>query len=246
MLRNKKKRFDPKGGVLVVLAAAAIFSTPAAADTLKYDGAWFDSYFGSYTITDSSPYRPPVTVKAGAFEMIDTSGSTLPKNTSFMAWCVDIYHFISPSTNYTLMSGADFYVGDASYKATDLERLASYVFDHSLLTSSVQSAAFQLAAWEIVNDNDGRGSYDVDEGYFKVTSGDSYVRGLADQWLDVVDAGDYQLSQSLSVWRQNTPGSTQDLAVFAPIPEPQTYAMLLAGLALMSFVARRRIASGPA
>jgi hypothetical protein len=242
VLRNKKKRFDPKGSALAaVFAAAAIVSTAAAADTLKYNGAWFDSYFGSYTITDSSPYRPPVTVKAGAFEMIDTSGSTLAQGTSFMAWCVDIYHFVSSSTNYTLMSGADFYAGAASYKATDLERLASYVFDHSLLTSSVQSAAFQLAAWEIVNDSAGRGSYDVDGGDFKVTSGDSYVRVLADQWLDVVDAGNYQLSQSLSVWRQNTPGSTQDLAVFAPIPEPQTYAMLLAGLALMGFVARRRI-----
>ncbi|MDP2706329.1 MAG: PEPxxWA-CTERM sorting domain-containing protein [Burkholderiales bacterium] len=28
--------------------------------------------------------------------------------------------------------------------------------------------------------------------------------------------------------------------MFAPIPEPQTYAMMLAGLGLMGFVARRR------
>jgi hypothetical protein len=28
--------------------------------------------------------------------------------------------------------------------------------------------------------------------------------------------------------------------IYAPVPEPQTYAMLMAGLAAMGFVARRR------
>jgi hypothetical protein len=232
-----------KRRLLGALLAAATFASfaPAAADTLKYDGAWFAPYSGSFTITDSSPYRAPVTVKAGAFEMIDTSGPTLASGTSFMAWCVDIYHFISPSTSYTRMDGASFY-GSAPYKATDLQRLASYVFDNALLTNNLQSAAFQLAAWEIVNDVAGHGSYDLDQGDFRVTYGDTYVRGIANDWLDVVNSGNYQLSQTLSVWRQDVPGSTQDLAVFAPIPEPETYAMLLAGLALMGFVARRRIA----
>jgi hypothetical protein len=78
-----------------------------------------------------------------------------------------------------------------------------------------------------------------------VTSGDSAIRAVANSWLDVVGGGSYQISQTLSVWRQNVAGSTQDLAVFAPIPEPQTYMMLLAGLGLMGFVARRRIGRGP-
>lgn len=33
---------------------------------------------------------------------------------------------------------------------------------------------------------------------------------------------------------------TEDVLIFAPVPEPETYAMLLAGLGLMSAVARRR------
>ena len=33
----------------------------------------------------------------------------------------------------------------------------------------------------------------------------------------------------------------RDVAVFAPIPEPGTYAMMLAGLGLMGFAARRRM-----
>jgi hypothetical protein len=231
-----------KRRLLGALLAAATFAsfTPAAADTLKYDGPWFAPYSGSFTITDSSPYRAPVIVKAGAFEMIDTSGPTLPSGSSFMAWCVDIYHFISPSTSYTRMDGASFY-GSAPYKATDLERLASYVFDNALLDDNVSSAAFQLAAWEIVNENAGTGLYDVNDDDFKVTYGDAGVRGMANEWLDVVNAGTYAIDQRLSVWRQDIPGTTQDLAVFAPIPEPGTYAMLLAGLGLMGFVARRRV-----
>jgi hypothetical protein len=243
----KGKNAKNKQKLLAAALTAAVLGSmsPAAADTLKYDGAWFAPYSGNFTITDASPYRAPVTVKAGAFEMVDTSGPTLPAGSSFMAWCVDIYHFVSASTGYTLVDGADFYSG-ASYKATDLERLASYVFDSSLLTNSAQSAAFQLAAWEIVNDSAGTGSYDVNDGDFMVTSGDSAIRAVANSWLEVVDGGSYQISQTLSVWRQDVAGSTQDLAVFAPIPEPETYMMLLAGLGLMGFVARRRIGRGPA
>jgi hypothetical protein len=75
---------------------------------------------------------------------------------------------------------------------------------------------------------------------FKVTSGDGAARTLADTWLGVVSAGTYAISQNLSIWQQTAAGSTQDLAVFAPVPEPETYAMLLAGLTLMGFIARRR------
>ena len=42
------------------------------------------------------------------------------------------------------------------------------------------------------------------------------------------------------MWRADRQGSTQDLAVYAPIPEPETYALLLAGLGLLGVVARRR------
>ncbi len=35
-------------------------------------------------------------------------------------------------------------------------------------------------------------------------------------------------------------GSVASAATFAPVPEPETYAMMLAGLGLMGFVARRR------
>lgn len=47
-------------------------------------------------------------------------------------------------------------------------------------------------------------------------------------------------TDTTNVSAQNTAGSTQKLALVAPSPEPDTYAMMLAGLGLMGFVARRR------
>jgi hypothetical protein len=228
-------------------ATAALTIQPAAADTLRYQGAWYSPYDGAFQIVDGSPALSR-SVNAGGFRMTDVSGPTLPAGTSFMAWCVDVYHNLnttSAGSSYTLKSGADFY-GAASYKVTDLERLASYVLDNSLLTNGVQSAAFQLAVWEIVNESM-RGSqpYSISSiggDDFRVTSGDLVARTLANSWLGVVNAGSYAIGYSLGVWDGSN--ATQDLAVFSkvvtPIPEPETYAMLMAGLGLMGFIARRR------
>jgi len=242
---EKNRMIGKLAGVAAGLALAV--SQTAGADTLRYDGAFFSPYLSdSFTIHDGDPTVLDKNVKAGAFLMTDTSGSTLPADTSFRAWCVDIYDTISSSTDYTLKSGGDFYGGANSYKVEDLERLASYVFDNGLLTNNVRSAGFQLAVWEIVNELSTAAAYRIDEaggGDFYVTGidtvdeGDAF--GFATTWLGVVNEGTYAISQTLSVWDKDCPSCTQDLAVFA-IPEPETYAMLLAGIGLLGFVAHRR------
>lgn len=232
--------------VTAAFAAVSLFAAGAAsADTLRYDGAWFGSYFGSYNIRDGAPSTVNLNVSAGAFRMTDTSGPAAPAGSSFMAWCVDIRHLLNTgSSNYSLENGAAF-LGSAV--ATQLERLASYVVANdgnaatttlqSALTGNRQSAAFQLAVWEVVNEGSAA-SYNVNSGDFYVSSGDSSVRQLANDWLTGTTAWTGPSTQSLNIW--SGPNSTQDLGVFAPIPEPETYAMLLAGLGLMGFVARRR------
>lgn len=222
-------------------------SAPAAADTLRYDGAWFSSYYGSYTLYDSTPTAFSTGAAAGAFRMTDLSGPTLTAGTSFMAWCVDIFHRLdtgSSGASYTLRTGEQFY-GSGSGTIASLERLASYVVDsdgdaltnslQSALTGSLQSAAFQLAVWEIVNEGVSS-SLNVESGDFYVTGGTSTVRSLANTWLS--DSQGWARTQVLGIWEG--PNTTQDLAVFAPIPEPETYAMILAGLGLMGLIARRR------
>lgn len=229
-----------------VALASALWTGAAAADTLRYDGAWFGSYYGSYNIRDGAPSTVNMNVAAGAFRMTDTSGGSAPAGTSFMAWCVDIRHLLNTgSTSYALQTGSSFL---GSSITAGLERLASYVVAsdgnaatdtlQSALTGSRQSAAFQLAVWEIVNEGTAS-SYNVNSGDFYAASGDSAVRQLANTWL--TSSAGWARTQVLSVWAG--PNSTQDLGVFAPVPEPETYAMLLAGLGLMGWVVRRRRAA---
>lgn len=238
-MTEKANRFLAATGAALLFAAAA----PANADTLSYNGAWFSSYTsGGFTIQDASPLLSPIAVYAGAFKMTDTSGPTLVAGSSFMAWCVDIYHDLASSSAYTLQAGSSYFSG-APGTVSDLDRLASYVFDQNLLTNNVQSAAFQLAVWEIVNDKAGTGFYDVTSGDFKVTSGNTTAITTANSWLAVVNAGQYAVDRALGVWQVDIAGSSQNLGVFSavtPVPEPKTYAMLLAGLGLMGFVAVRR------
>jgi len=71
----------------------------------------------------------------------------------------------------------------------------------------------------------------------------------ANSWLaaanSAVDAGWTNTNVAvLNLWRQDSQGNftiqAQDQLYITPIPEPETYMMLLAGLGLMGFVARRR------
>lgn len=228
-----------RGSVLgAFLLALAIQSFQVArADTLKYNGPMYAPYSGSYTfvVDPAGPNNTfSRTVAAGGFSM--TNVSTIPQN-SFLAWCVDVYGTIQNSTSYALKTGAEFY-GAGSRIVTDLERLASYAFDHWTAPDNASSAALQLAIWEIVNES--TAAYSLTGNEFKVTSGDAAVRGLAESWLQAVNTGSYAIDQQVGIWQRGAGSTTQNLAVFAPIPEPETYVLLLAGLGLMAVYARRR------
>jgi len=100
------------------------------------------------------------------------------------------------------------------------------------------SASFQLAIWEIVNEP--TAAYTLSGNEFKVTSGDAAARNLAESWLVAVNTGSYAIDQQVGIWQKGAGSTTQNLAVFAPVSEPETYTWLLAGLRLMAVYARRR------
>ena len=215
--------------VLAILSSSAALR-PASADILKYLGPAYGGYV-STTGLENSP-SPPLPVSdhpgAGAFSILNlTAGGG-----SFAAWCVDIYSLLNTSssgTSYTLTPGTEFFGGS---QVTALERLAS---QHLASISTVtDSGAFQLAVWEIVYESSG--TYDLGSGNFQIASASGNALATANAWLSAL--GDSTPTLTLAVW---TSSSSQDLAVFsAPIPEPEVYAMLLAGLGLMGFVVNRR------
>lgn len=224
-----------KAGLMALAMSGALAAPSAFADTLKYLGPAFGGFVSTSGVV-TSPSAITSTPSAGGFLMTNLSDS-IP-NDSFVAWCVDVQGWLatgSSGATYNLQAGTTFYPGAVGATKVDaLERLATAVL--SSVDTVAESGAFQLAVWEIVNETSG--PYTLNSGNFVVGSSSANV--LANTWLTNLGNGTFSAdNMTLSVWK-DVNNQTQDLAIFAPIPEPEIYAMMAAGLGLMGFVARRR------
>jgi hypothetical protein len=76
-----------------------------------------------------------------------------------------------------------------------------------------------------------------------VTSGTSFSSGTVDVWTvrsDNLTAGSYYLQVNGTVLSDSAASFGGAVALAAPVPEPATYGMTLAGLGVLGFLARRR------
>lgn len=229
-------KFLRRSMLALVALGSSLALQPVAADILRYQGSEWGSVTTSGLSNEPSPPLPsPITSQpnAGAFSM-----RNLTAGGSFAAWCVDITTWLNTSNSgasYTLTSGANFYSSSTrgAEIVADLGRLASQHL--ASVNTRSESGAFQLAMWEIVYENSE--TYGLGSGNFRVSSASNGARSLANSWLS--NLGDGTPTMTLSVWASS---NSQDLAVFnvTPIPEPEIYAMLAAGLGILGFVGRRR------
>ena len=137
---------------------------------------------------------------------------------------------------------ASYTVGSFSQPQTSLLQ-GLFSSSYAGLSSDFQKTAFQAAVWEITHEQSGN-ALDVTKGGFQLGS---IVGGTADQrsalqrqandYLAL--AGGYQ-GKSLYQITKLQSAEFQDLVTVSAVPEPGTYAMLLAGLGAVGFVARRR------
>lgn len=203
--------------------SAMAMNQAGAAITLKVTGM---EYFNPTKATIQTNVTP-MDVKAGEFVVSDGTRT-------FLAWCVDIFQatvFNESVTDYTIGSASAF----GQTKVDMLGRLATEALGK--VKDSETSGAFQLAAWEIVNETSGK--YDLTTGNFKASNVSGDARELAQTWLkNLPTASTYSVTLYTSA-------SRQDLAVFekspvppASVPEPATTALL--GLGIFGFVALRR------
>lgn len=217
----------------MAIAIATAFATQSAsADTLAYVGPAYG--FVSTTGVATSPAAITSSPAAGGFLMQNLSAPS----GSFLAWCLDVQGWLTSPATYSLLNGADFYMGSAgAVKIDALERLATAVLPS--VNSKGTSGAFQLAVWEIVNETSG--PYGLASGNFTASSASDGAYALAGEWLTNLNNGTFSAdTMTLSVWK-DVEGRTQDLAVFtAPVPEPEIYAMLGIGLGLLGWVGRRK------
>ncbi len=177
----------------------------------------------------------------GGFSAVYTPTGGSP--TSFVAFCVDLFQTFSFGSPFivTPVLAQSLY---APERFTLLDRLYTqhYAPIQNGASNSTDSAAFQLAVWEIIRETGSTG-FSLSGGTFTASAtpstntGDLLAISRANTWLSDASlggaSGDYILTALTS-------GTRQDQMMATPVPEPETYAMLLAGLGLMGFVIRRR------
>lgn len=216
-------------------AVAAAIMTPAAAQaatTIKITNYAFP--VGSQTGTmhyAGSPFNGGG-VRAGEFKLtgmnLTTGGSA-----SFMTYCVDILRALTVPGTFTVAPLSTLFTG---VKATNVNKLLT----NTNPATADQSAAVQLAMWEIVfesgptfNVNAG-----VNQGAFWMTGGSSgAARTLANSYLANLPSWNVSTTHTARLLYSPT---NQSQVYLAAVPEPETWAMMVFGFMLVGATLRRR------
>lgn len=220
---------------LAAVALTAVSATPALADTVNVGF----TYTPAKTLTvNVASVVPPISnqnVSAGQFSGTLTSGMG---TNAFVTFCTELTQTFSPNTNIPGYSIQNAQSGPTAWaNPVAMNHLMSYWQNHQP-SDATSSAVFQAAVWEVVYEKPSNG-YNFASGDFKASSGDAGV------------------NTALGLWNWNTVLTTsithtvdrlyhpdrQNFLVTTPVPEPESYAMMLAGLSLVGAIARRRRSS---
>lgn len=162
---------------------------------------------------------------------------------AFNTYCIDIFNYVRNGT----FDIATFTLGNA-VKEQQLKTLLSNTADFignaaTLAGKQDVSAAIQLAVWEIVNES-GTSGYSLGGGLFQVSATQgtaaTNARGLAQGYLDNLSNWTAKSGYSYSVLNAVNPANNQRQVLFAAVPEPGTWALLIAGFGMVGAAMRRR------
>ncbi|SNC74375.1 PEP-CTERM protein-sorting domain-containing protein [Marinobacter sp. es.048] len=233
-MNNRKMLKAWSAGILLSTASTFASATPVTMD-LDYTG--FPEGYQGGTITNDGN---ATNVRAGMFRfsvsnLQGTSPFPLSADDVIDAFCVDIDTYLDTTNTISYsLEDAGTYFGDAN-KVDQIGRL--YTGFESLVSGADRSAAFQLALWEIINED--AGSLDLSNGSFSSSAFDS-ARGIGEGWLGSLNGfeNNYQLYVLSSELLESNGGlekKSQDLLVFSPkppvkVPEPGTLALLALGI----------------
>lgn len=212
-----KLKSVPTQLLLCAALAASAFASSARADNL--------SVGHYYTSSTSVPFvaqyadNAPVQGLSGVMALWDVQNQTTGK--SFLAFCLEPAEAaVQTALSYTA----------SAYVNTSVQKLYDSFYG-SLLSdpnSADRAMGFQLALWEL-NGGPAVSSWELPS---------AAVVAEANNMLSVVNApGSTTPQYTLTRW---TNAGNQDVLQAAPVPEPETYALMAAGLAMVGAIVRRR------
>lgn len=166
--------------------------------------------------------------------------------TSFAAYCIDPAHFANGSyLSYLDVTAVSVPIAFAP-RATDIQKLFDMYYGGTTTgpNQAAKSAAFQLALWEIANDDSSLTSGGVQKTGSTTPSLVTDTNTILASYASYAGPQIYDLKVYLVDRSQPGPNGTnynkgQDYIVAMPVPEPSTYALLVAGLGFVAFSARR-------
>ena len=154
--------------------------------------------------------------------------------TSFAAFCFDPFQYANGGmSNYVVSSGLS---SLDQTKATWVSNLYSNSYASSI-GSTTDAAAFQLALWDLAKDDGNLSIGDVRS----TGSTNTTVLGSANSMITAAKLGAGAAQYSFVLYTSATAQDYVVASAVTAVPEPETYAMLLSGMCLLGFTARRRL-----
>ena len=215
------------------LLAAAVPSGAEAAYTIT------NYSFAPGSLTGTIQYTPTNLNLNVGIGRLKLTGTEQPGGdpASFLTYCVDIFHTLTVPATFGFAP-----IATLIPDATKQTRLLTLIGNADALIAAAANkteatAAVQLATWEIVNEN--TASYSFSTGTFRSSGGNSDgARALAMTYLDGVTSGAWGTPPNGSLKLFYSP--TSQSQILTAVPEPATWAMMIAGFGLVGAVTRRR------